>query len=453
MNNNAEEKQLLINQLVSAFSRAYLASKLASQYQGNRDIYKVLGYDENIDYVQCRYRYSRQDIVKAVIDKPVKATWRGGFEVVEAKDSKNTAFEKAFSTLYKDLKLRDVFGRLDRLTLLGQYSLLFMGFDGVGSESQLITPLEKKQKSRLLYLKPFGQNQVSIKSYERDPSNPRYGLPKIYQITFVTPDEKERVVSVHYTRLIHIVHDILDNEIKSEFYLGSIWNRLHDLDKLIGGSAEMFWRGARPGFLTKIDKDFTLTKEFEDALKDQISEYENNLRRILVAEGIDELKTLASQVSDPKSHVDIQLKMISSVTGIPLRILVGSERGELASTQDRENWADFIQSRREEYAEPRIIRPFVDKCIEYGVLPTPGTNDYSVKWQSLYVTSEKDKADVGKIRADALKSYTMSPMAESVVPPKAFFELFLGLNSDEIDYIYQILQEEVNKELSGSKND
>ena len=43
---------------------------------------------------------------------------------------------------------------------------------------------------------------------------------------------------------------------------------------------------------------------------------------------------LGGELQDPTGAIDNILKLISAGTGIPLRKLTGSERGELASTQD-----------------------------------------------------------------------------------------------------------------------
>jgi hypothetical protein len=130
--------------------------------------------------------------------------------------------------------------------------------------------------------------------------------------------------------------------------------------------------------------------------------------------------------------------MISAVKGIPVRILLGSEVGELASTQDRNSWLEKISGRREEYADPCIIRPFVDRCIKYGVLPE-AKDDYSVKWQDLFAMGDKEKADIGNTRATALKSYgTSGPSIESIIPPVAFYRYFLGLDEDQIELIGEL---------------
>jgi len=169
---------------------------------------------------------------------------------------------------------------------------------------------------------------------------------------------------------------------------------------------------------------------------------------MLVNEGID-WQQLAQQVADPKNHVDVQIQMISAVTGIPKRILTGSERGELASTQDRDEWNTFIQRRRENWAEPFLVRPFVNKLIEIGVLPKPSTGEYQVEWSDLFAQSEKELVDIGKERALALQAYLANPMAEGVIPPKSFYEFCLGFSQDQIDLINEQI-EELRRENGGA---
>lgn len=148
------------------------------------------------------------------------------------------------------------------------------------------------------------------------------------------------------------------------------------------------------------------------------------------------MEPMSPQVSDPSSHVNIQIQMISAQTGIPKRILTGSERGELSSSQDTDQWKETIQSRREEYAEQVVLRPFIDKLIAYGVLPAPKEkNQYGIRWVDLYAIGDKERAEIGKIRSEALRQYASQPGAEFIVPPDAFLEYFLGLSGDEIALI------------------
>ena len=416
-------------------SRANLAAKLGQQFGGERDLYKALGYPKDLVYNDFWSQYSRQDIAKAIIDRPVKATWQGQLELIESEDAEKTEFEQAWYDLNKKFKLRSLLSRVDRLTGIGRYGVLLLGLDDVKKREDFILPV-KVGKRTLKYIKPFGENSAKITTYTSDPSNPRYGMPEIYtiEVADVSGDASSSTIQVHYSRVLHILEDHLESEVLGIPKLESVFNRLMDIEKLVGGDAEMFWKGARPGYQGVVDKDYTMTATTKADLKDQIDEFDNNLRRILINEGV-ELKALAQQIADPHNHFDIQLTCISAVTGIPKRILSGSERGELASTQDSGEWKTYVQSRREDHAEPHIIRPFADRLIELGILPTPDTDDYQVDWLDLFSISEKDRVDIGKARANAIREYTTNPMAESIIPPDAFLEYCLGFSQMQIDLV------------------
>jgi uncharacterized protein len=429
----------------SLISRISHFGKLGYQFDGDRDLYEALGYKTVLDYDDFYAQYVRQDVARAVIDKPISMTWTGNLQLLESSDDKDTQLELDWTELEKRLHIKSVFARLDRLTSLGHYGILLFGLDDVSTKEVFAQPV-KGGKRNLVYVKPLSEASATVLSWDTDPSSPRYGMPTLYQVSVTTPDgSATEDMRVHFSRVLHVPGEgVLENELQGSPRLEVVFNRLKDLEKLVGGSAEMFWRGARPGYQGKVDTDYQMTSDTVEDLQDQIDEYEHNLRRILVNQGVD-LQALQSQVADPSSHVDVQIQMISAVTGIPKRILTGSERGELASTQDRDNWFGVIQSRREEYAEPLIVRPFTDRCIELGVLPKAMKEGYSVQWSSLFEQSQEDLANLGKTRVETLKSYSSAPTNQDIIPPDAFLRLMLNLDDDEIELIQQ-QQEEMAKQ-------
>jgi hypothetical protein len=132
------------------------------------------------------------------------------------------------------------------------------------------------------------------------------------------------------------------------------------------------------------------------------------------------------------------LDLIAATTNIPKRILLGSERGELASTQDSENWNAFVEERQSEHCEPRIVRPFVTRLVDVGVLPAP-TDCYEVRWPSLSVQGKKEGAEIGKLKTETLATYSGSTGAEGIVPPEIFLKSFLGMSNEEITQIDAVL--------------
>ena len=445
MGDNINALRSRLNVLSTLISRANLMSRLGQQYDDSRKIYAALGYKIQLTYEDFASYYERNEMAKAIINRPVETTWRGEFGILESDDEDVTPLETAWEELNDRISLKQAFVRLDKLSSLGNYGVLFLGLDDAKNSQMFSKPVDVGGGRKLLYIKPYGQGNAKISSYDTNTGSPRYGLPLTYSLNIIDASgTTSSAVQAHYDRIIHVPGETLESEYLGVPTLQVVFNRLMDLEKLVGGSAEMFWRGARPGYQGKVDPEFIMTPETEAGLKDQIDEYEHNLRRIITSSGVD-LQSLAMQVADPKSHVDIQIQMISAVTGIPKRILTGSELGELASSEDKTNWLSLIASRRSEYAELQIVHPFVDRMIEHGVFP-PAKENYSVQWEDLFAQSDKEQAEVGRTRSESLRNYAMSPTAESIVPPDAFYEFFLGFDADQIEMITQLKEEMIEEE-------
>ena len=440
-------------------NRIELGNQLASEsYGGDRNVTEALGYKKNLVFDDYLARYFRQDIAKAIIDRPVKASWKGEIEVIENTKTKKTKFEKEWKKLYVDLKLKSIFVRSDKLTGLGSYSVLLLGLDDVKTKKGFENKARKGAK--LLYVKPFSEQSAVIDKWDTNERSKRFGKPLYYKISVqsegLNPTTSKSAIKskaytdtflVHYSRVVHFTEDVLEDDVFGIPRLQVAFNRLMDLEKLIGGDAEMFWRGARPGYTGNVKPDYEMSQDMLDDLQDQIKEFEHNLKRVLVNEGVD-YKSLEQQIADPESHVNVQIQMLSAVTGIPKRILVGSERGELSSAQDKQEWISYVTSRREEQNEPGILRPFIDHLIEYKIITAPKEGEYTVVWDKLFSLSDKEKVELGKNRAIALKEYSTNPAAQYMFPLPIFMKYYLGMDDNQISSIEEYNREHREKELS-----
>lgn len=431
---NGQLKQLQrINELKS---RMEFAKKVGWQYGSDRKLYEALGYPTEKDLTFQYYfdKYERQDIASAVIDRPVEATWNGTVSITEEGETpQDSTLNKAWVELNNKLKVKSRLVKLDKIAGIGQYGLLLFGFDDVKEVEDFKTPVTGKKK--LLYLKQIPENAIEIFSFEKNSSKPRFGLPLLYKIkTAGIENETNKDILIHYSRVLHVLSNNVISEIYGRPRLKPIVNRLEDLEKLLGGDAEMFWRGARPGYHASAKENFEMGTDQIEALEEELDKYEHDLRRFISTQGVD-IKALEQQIADPLHHIDAQLQAISAQTGIPKRILIGSERGELASTQDKDQWLSLIQTRMEEFAEPIILRPFIDKCMEHNVLPK--VTNYFIHWADIFAPSEKQKAEVGKLRADALKVYSDSLFASEIFPPQLAFKFLLGLTEIQIQEVLE----------------
>lgn len=423
--------------------RAGIAARLGKSFSGDRDIYTALGYNTSPGFEDYMAKYERQDIARAIIDKPVRASWRRPPTITEL-DQKESKFEKQWIGLVENKRIYHHLSRADRLASIGTYAALFLGFDdGKKAEEEI------GSASKLLYLTPYSMENAAIAESEIDQKDERYGLPKIYEINIkVSGADATRSSKVHWSRVIHVAEDLLEDNVEGIPRLRAVLNRLQDLEIIAGASAEGFFRGAFPGFGLKKQPDATFEKQDKDALTDEMEEYLHGFKRFFRIQGID-IQELKPQIADPSNHISAQIDLISAATGIPKRILLGSERGELASSQDEKNWADRIDERRKEHCEQVILRPLIDRLIKVGVLPKPAEG-YTVKWPDMMTPSEKDTAEVGEILAKALKAYVDAMGAQEIVPPEIFLQK-LGFSKDEVEQINLILKKVQKEEGDGEE--
>jgi hypothetical protein len=418
--------------------------------RNQRDLYSALGYARQLKPKDYRERYERGGVAKRVVEAAANETWSRGTFIAETEDPKiETPFELAIDDLFRSIDVWEKLNRADILSGLGRYGILLLGAPG-----KLNTPLpslapvkvtdetgETVLRSPLAYVAPYDETSAKIGECVDDEEDPRFALPLFYdlKLRIIGPSGKTSTTStqVHWTRVIHVAEGLLDSEVWGEPRLRAVWNYLDDLDKIVGGGAEAAWKRMDPGMQIDIDPEVEMTPEEEDALNDEVDEYQHNLRRVMRTRGAT-VTQLAATVAAFSTNATSVLRMIAGTAGIPQRLLLGSERGELASTQDRDNWADRIDERRRRFAEP-LLRDLVSRLIAYGAVPRPSARPFVV-WPKMEELTEEDKAKMVAQLAAANSSmsaagagiilsgaeirdkvYDLPPDAklEAVEPPKA----------------------------------
>lgn len=405
--------------------RRTLSNLAGMSFGGERDLYEVMGYPRDLtvaDYIDI---YLRQDIAGRIVDAFPDATWRNPPDVLGSE-----GFINSWDGLQDRLNVWRTFHRLDRLTGLGHYGVLLLGLDG---GEQMSMPA-KRNDYNLLYVQPHSERTAQVTQWEDDPNSPRYGMPKLYRVTtgvnWTGTGGGQKTFTVHHSRVIHVAERALEDISIGTPRLERIYNRLMDLDKLLGGSAEIYWQNAAMMMAFKADPDVEWEPEEQSKMAEQLDEMQHGLRRMLRLRGVEPQNIAPGLMgSDPSNHIDKQLDFVSGAAGIPKRILTGSERGELASGQDENNWNSRIEERREQFATPSIIDQFVLRCISLGVL-SPGYE--GVEWQEADSLGENEKADIALKKAQAIAAYNSTMGAELVLPVDEFRKM---LNVEDIEAI------------------
>ena len=420
-----------IQALSSIQTRMGLSNFLGYQFGGDRDLYTALGYARSLSFEDYLAKFRRQDIAKRIVTAFPNATWRINPKItVPGTPGFENEFEKAWSTISKKLSIFHYLNRLDTLSGIGRYGCLLIGYaDGRTMESP-VGPCKD-----VLYLRPKTEKTCRIDKWDDDPTSPRFGKPLSYQVETGTKEGGTRTIRVHYSRILHVAEGLLEDDVYGTPRLESVVNRLEDLSKISGGSAEMFWRGAFQGIAFLADKDAQVD---EEGLDDEIQSYVHGMSRYLSLQGM-KVQQLSPEIANPGEHFKIQTQLLSSASGIPVRILLGTEEGELASSQDESNWNSRVDERRRTYAEPIILKPLIDDFIDHGILPNPGEDGYDIKWPDINALTKKEQAEVGKMYSDMIKNYLMSG-GEMVLPPERFLQDLLGYSKDEAEEIVGDIQ-------------
>lgn len=406
-------KEVALKSLASAILDRYRwAKEHGITFDGSRNLGEVLGRAAVITVSQYRARYARGGLAGRIVDAMPNATWRGDMELIEDEDPKViTKFEQTWIDFEKRLKVKSRLYRADKLSRLSTFAVLLIGAPGEDVSQEL--PKGDGTPENIKYLKPFigggapignnlttstttvsaGSASASVFEYETGPDSPRFGEPKSYTLRLPNVATNVTDKPVHWSRIIHIAEDCLEDDTFGQPALERVWDLLDDLDKVRGGGAEAFWLRANQGIQFNLDKDLTMSDEEKQEMREQAEEYQHGIRRMFRTRGM-EVNTLGSDVANFSNPQDAIITEIAGSKAIPKRILTGSEMGELASSQDRENWRDQINGRQVEHVGPNIVKQLVDRLIDYNYLPTPakGKDAYEIRWPHIQTLTNEERA-------------------------------------------------------------
>ncbi len=439
-NNNS--KQLQQNAAVTKALMTRNASLLRQEIlqrllYPDRDINAACKYPLTITTQNYKDLYDREGIAARVVRIWPKETWRVLPEIYENEEAKDTEFEKAWKDIVKKRKVFDYLKRIDILSGIGRFGVLLLGINDGKELSEPVANIGVNgeavgtNKYELLYLKAFDESVVDIAEKEKDTKNPRFGLPTKYNIKFEDVQgnvTSSKTMTVHWTRVIHIADNRESSDVFGVPRMQIAFNRLKDLQKILGGSGEMFWRGGFPGY------SFEMTPEAAagnavmdtDTIKDQMELFQDGMQRYFATTGV-AAKTLQPNVADPTGHFDVALKAIAISYDVPYRVFAGSEQAQLASVQDKQTWNERVAERQNSYVTSFIIQPFVDRLIAFGVLPEV---EYFVDWPDLNTPTDKDKADVAVAKTEAVAKYVTGG-CDTLIGPEDFLTMFLDLTEEE----------------------
>lgn len=444
-NGNGSSKYTAVMEQMMYNTMTTRAKVLQQLIDPRRDINAECGYPDEITIAMYRQTYDREGIAARVVDVFPDECWAVDPVIVETAYTTLNSFEQAWLDLDITNNILHYLHRVDRVSGIGQFGVLLLGLSdtkdltkaakGVGDDG---VPSKEPGSYKLLFVRAFDQTLVSIKDWELDLRNPRYGLPKMYTIKQGHPQQvldgtqpPLQSMDVHWSRIIHVADDRVSSEVFGTPRLQSVFNRVLDISKLLAGSAEMFWKGAFPGYSFELMPNLIGEVEMDkESMRLEFEKYSNGLQRYLALTGVT-AKSLEPQVASPEYHMDAQIQALAIAKGVPVRVFIGSEEAKLASTQDARTWNKRLRRRQSKYLAPMLVRPFADRLIALGILPPPEESPlYKITWPDLNSPTDSDKASVAVSWTEALTKYVQSGLVR-ILPPEAFLTFILEIPLDK----------------------
>ncbi len=440
------EKKSPLSRL-NQFLRGIPSYALGFSHHHRRDLYEQFGYPRNITLDELFAMYLRNDVANRAVHAYPKATWRDMPIIMDEQgsspdeeDDDFSAFVQDVDALFEQFQIPYWLERADRLASIGQFGLLVCGFNDAMTMDQPLTG-----NAKLIYLQAYLQRNITVSQWDTDPKSERFGKPLVYTVQTgafgIQQSSAIKSFRVHHTRVIHIAEQLDQDDTFGMPRLEPVFNRFMDMEKVVGGASEMYWLNGSRGVALTADADANIDDAALADMKTQLDEFDHQLRRNIALQGVT-AQQLAVQIQDCSLLVDKLMDLIAGTLGIPKRILLGAEAGNLASSQDENNFADRVNERRKTFAGPRILKPLLRMLIDTGNLITP-QGQWWIDWPDSAASPEK-QATIGGMRTDMLNKYLMTPGSEIVVPIAEFRRDFMGIPArsefEESELDEQVLQ-------------
>lgn len=367
--------------------------------------YADFGYPTALTFDLLHSMYSRNGIAKAAVDKTVGKTWetnpllqekrRDGSEGATKKETRREALIRQ---RFEDLRLWQKIAECDRRGLVGRYAGLILRIaDGQNFDQ----PVETVSAGLLdlVEIIPAWEGQLKPSSWDTDEKSETFGQPTMFTFSesqVAGSSAQPRSLTIHPDR---VVIWSADGTVNCQSALEAGYNDLIDMEKVKGAGGEGFWKNAKASPYLEIDKDAKLDvmaksmgikpEDLVEKMNDQVEDFQKGFDKVLMAQGMTVKPMAVTLPASPEHYFLVPLQSFAASFRCPLKILVGSQSGERASTEDAAEWAKTNMSRRANIVIPGIME-LIRRLERFGIIPE---RDWFLDWADLTEASPAEKID------------------------------------------------------------
>lgn len=392
------------NFIVNALSRT-LSTMFPEHFTNTKhqNYYADYGYPQVLEFQSFYVMFKRSGIARAGIVRPIERCWYDmpalcEMQPEDREGQPETRLEQNIRNRFDELQFWARIREADQRSRVGNYGGVIFRFADGKLHNQPVDRVPGGIEG-LVEVIPFYESQLRVSTWDTDERSTTYGQPTMYlfnEAEIYDSDQrmyKTRSFDVHPDR-VHIWSR--DSTVTGIPSLEAGFNDLVTIEKIIGAGGEGFWKNAKSAPVLNVDKDANMQQlaqalgvpieELPDKLDEVVGDWQKGFDQLLMLQGID-AKSLGVTLPQPEEFMMTALQSFAASISIPLKILVGSQSGERASTEDKSEWNETCQSRRNNYIVPNLMR-IIRKLVRAGVLPEC---DWYISWSDLTESGMDDK--------------------------------------------------------------
>ncbi|EBG0542784.1 DUF1073 domain-containing protein [Salmonella enterica subsp. enterica] len=385
-------------------------------------LYEEFGYPDSVNFDDFYRAYKRNAVARAAVRRMVDNCWQDNPEIFEGEEKKDgakkdSAWDKQVNKLFKK-RWKQIKGA-DRRNLVGNYSALLIQLRDGGDWREAVNRATVRLLSEkaLVRLIPVWEAQLDVSRWDEDPQSETFGMPAMYQYTEIPVGSDNgkpgRIIDVHPDRVFILAEGADDGSMDGESMLEAGFNKLLDIEKISGGSAEGFLKNASRQIAFNFSKDVNFAKlakalgvsesEVSAAMDSQVRELNRNVdSAVMMQDGSASVLSVAA--ADPEPTWRTALNEFCATIPIPVKILIGMQTGERASTEDGKDWAKTGNARRAGFLTD-VVEGIVRWFINLEIIPAPASEEITVSWFDLLAPSQAEKiANMDKMADVAVKT-------------------------------------------------
>lgn len=362
------------------------------------------GFPEQVTYENLYALYRRGGIAHGTVEKLVGKCWQTNPEIIEGDDADESKDETAWEKNTKKVftkRLWRAFAEADRRRQVGRYAGILLHINDSRTWDQPVFRGKSLKKVTIAWA-----GSLTVSEWVTDQKSADYGQPKQWKYVESLPNGGTNQRFVHPDR-VFILGDYSNDAIG---FLEPGYNACVSLEKVEGGSGESFLKNAARQLNVNFEKEIDFNNLASlygvsiDELQDKFNEVAGEMNRgndvLMTTQGAT-VAPLVTAVADPSATYNVNLQTFAASVDIPVKVLVGMQTGERASTEDQKYFNARCQSRRGDLSFE--IEDFSDKLIELKIIDA--VSEKTVIWDDLNEQTGTEKLANAKTMAEINQTF------------------------------------------------